>query len=69
MKIIFLIVIILLGLTSCTGAKFNLIDETSVVEKVAKSLNEKYKYFVVTEDYCYYTNKQYNVGDTLWIKK
>ena len=66
---LFFIAIILLGLTSCGRAGLNLINEESVVEKIAKSNDSKHKFLVTTEDYWFYTNTQYNVGDTLRIKK
>jgi hypothetical protein len=60
---------ILLALVFCVGCNTTTtrnIEEYSVVERISKSNNNAdMKYWVVTNDYNFYTNREFSIGDTV----
>ena len=66
---VFFILLFSCSLFSCERTTATLINEKEVIKVIKKSYNpEKRKYWVVTENYNFYTNTRYGVGDTLSIK-
>jgi hypothetical protein len=60
---------ILLALVLCVGCNTSTpktIKECSIVERISKSNNNAdMKYWVVTDSYNFYTNREFYVGDTV----
>ena len=49
----------------CNQSKPKTIEEQSIVVKITNNGIEGYKYWIVTDDYNFYTNRELNVGDTV----
>jgi hypothetical protein len=55
---------------SCNNAEKNNVKEIEQVMKIELSnYPDKGKYWIVTENYNFFTNKQYYIGDTLRVLK
>ena len=62
-----LLVVVLL--TSCENPKGNPIKEVETITIIEKSNHtEKGKYFIVAESYCFFSDRNFKVGDTLTVK-
>lgn len=53
----------------CSGSSIRRINEESTVVGVRESKIKNYKYWVVTNNYNFYTNKLYNIHDTVRLVK
>lgn len=66
----FLYTLLVVGLLiSCDNPKTNSIKEVETVTVIEKSnFTEKGKYFIVAESYCFFSDRNFQVGDTLTVK-
>lgn len=60
------LVLALVFVGGCNQSSPKTIEEQSIVVKVTKSnKGHDLKYWVVTDDYNFFTNRVYNIGDTV----
>ena len=59
---------ILLALVLCVGCNQSApktIEEYSIVVKITQNNSDGGKYWIVTDDYNFFTNREFSIGDTV----
>ena len=69
MKQLFIALVFAVLLSSCNTTSVMSINEECRVVRIEWSSKSEYKYFVVTQDYNFWTDTKYKVGDKVGLVK
>jgi hypothetical protein len=67
-KLSYVFYLVLVAFFASCDSKYNWIPENDTIQVIRKSVNEDWKYKIITNKYVFHTNIDYNVGDTICLK-